>query len=178
MTSEVRVPETVVARLRSHGRAMFWPSVAFVALSGGTAYFFGVLPEAWEKSALLLSASLCGILLWMLPLLAWLGRNYTITTRRIVLRGGFFVRVRQEMLHSRGYDVSVRQNPLQAIFGSGDVQINTGLEHPVVLRDVPNAILVQEALHDLMEASINPIAARRQQEQSRPSDETLQWGSR
>jgi membrane protein YdbS with pleckstrin-like domain len=178
MSSEARVPEVVVARLRSHGRALFWPSLALVAISGASAYFVGVLPEAWEQAAVLLSAALFGILLWLIPLLAWMGRNYTITTRRIVLRSGFFVRVRQELLHSRGYDVLVRQNALQGAFGSGDVQINTGLEHPIILKDVPSADLVQEALHDLMEASINPIAARRQQEQSLPSDETATWGSR
>jgi membrane protein YdbS with pleckstrin-like domain len=178
MSNEVRVPEVVVARLRSHGRALFWPSLALMAISGGSAYFVGVLPAAWEKTAIIVSAFLFGILLWLIPLLAWMGRNYTITTRRIVLRSGFFVRVRQELLHSRGYDVLVRQNALQGAFGCGDVQINTGLEHPIILKDVPNADLVQEALHDLMEASVNPIAARRQHEQSLPSDETARWGSR
>ena len=63
-------------------------------------------------------------------------------------------------------------------FGSGDIEVNTGLDRPVVLRDAPNADLVQGALHDLMEASLNPIAARRQAEASRPSDETTAWGTR
>jgi membrane protein YdbS with pleckstrin-like domain len=178
MTSEVRVPEIVVARLRSHGRALFWPSIALVILCGATPYFVGILPTVWEKTTVLLTAGVLIILLWLIPLVVWLGRNYTITTRRIVLRSGFLVRVRQELLHSRGYDVLVRQNALQSAFRSGDVQINTGLEHPVILRDVPNADLVQEALHDLMESSLNPIASRRQQEQSLPSDETARWGSR
>jgi hypothetical protein len=79
--------------------------------------------------------------------------------------------------------VTVRRAGLQLLFRSGDVRINTGLEHPVVLRDIPDADLVQSALHDLMEASLNPIAARRQQAQSRPDaprpdDETQAWGSR
>jgi hypothetical protein len=64
------------------------------------------------------------------------------------------------------------------MFGSGDVLINTGLEHPVVLRDVPRADLVQGTLHDLMERSMNPIAARRQAELSNPVDETTRWGTR
>src|SRR6186713_2839301 len=126
-------PEAVVARVRSHGRALFWPCVVLIA-----------------------AAALIAILLFLLPLLSWLGRNYTITTRRIVLRGGLFVRTRQELLHSRGYDVTVRKAGLQAMFGSGDVRINTGLEHPVVLRDVPGADLVQATLHDLMELSLSP----------------------
>ena len=177
MPPEDRAPETVVARLRSHARALVWPSVALILTVGAFAYFFGSFPEPWQNLAVLGAALLIVVLLWLLPLLAWLGRHYTITTRRIVLRSGFFVRVRQELLHARGYDVTVRQNALQGMFRSGHVEINTGLEHPIILRDVPGAFLVQEALHDLMEESINPVSARRQLEQSTP-DETTSWGTR
>ncbi|WP_166879455.1 PH domain-containing protein [Salinibacterium sp. ZJ450] len=170
-------PEVVVARLRPHARAMFWPSIVLIATVGATTYFTGKFAEDWQNIAVLVAGVLVAVTLWMLPLLAWLGRNYTITTRRIVLRSGFFVRERQELLHSRGYDVTVRKNGLQVLFGSGNVRINTGLENPVVLKDVPSADLVQAALHDLMERSQNPIAARRQQERSRPHDQTAVWGS-
>jgi uncharacterized membrane protein YdbT with pleckstrin-like domain len=177
-TTESRVPEAVVARLRPHGRALIWPSLAVILILAATGYFYGSFAEMWQNLVVLGSALVLGILLWLLPLLAWLGRHYTITTRRIVLRSGFFVRVRQELLHSRGYDVTVRQNAIQSLFRSGDVLINTGLDKPIVLRDVPGADLVQEALHDLMELSQNPVAARRQQEQSASSDETTAWGYR
>ena len=170
--------EHLVAGLRPHSRALFWPSVVLVAAIGGVFYFYGNLPEAWQNVAVLVAGVLAIVLFWLLPLLSWLGRRYTITTRRIVLRRGFFVRVRQELLHSRGYDITVRKNALQSMFGSGDVQINTGLDHPVVLKDVPNADLVQGALHDLMERSINPIAARRQAAESSAPDETIVWGER
>ena len=176
--SEPATPESVVARLRPHGRALFWPTVALVLIVGGTAYFFDRFAEDWENLSLLGVAALLSLLLWVIPLLLWLGRNYTVTTRRIILRSGFVVRVRQELLHSRGYDVTVRKNGLQSIFGSGDVQINTGLEHPVVLRDVPGADLVQAALHDLMEANQSMVAAHRQQDASRTPDETSFWGVR
>jgi uncharacterized membrane protein YdbT with pleckstrin-like domain len=178
MSTESRVPEAVVARLRPHGRALFWPSLALILILGATGYFYGTFDEPWQNLAVLAGALLLGVLLWLLPLLHWLGRHYTITTRRIVLRSGFFVRVRQELLHSRGYDVTVRKNALQSVFGSGDVLINTGLDKPIVLRDVPGANLVQAALHDLMELSQNPVAARRQQEQSAAPDETTAWGVR
>lgn len=162
--------------LRPHGRVLFWPTVVLIGSLGATTYFFGRFAEVWQNIALVAAGAFLVLVLWLLPLLAWLGRRYTITTRRIVLRKGFFVRVRQELLHSRGYDITVRKNALQSMFGSGDVQINTGLEHPVVLRDVPNADLVQSALHDLMERSINPIAARRQAAESSAPDETDAWG--
>ena len=176
--SEPASTERVVARLRPHGRALFWPTVALLACVGGVAYLFGRFPEMWENLAVLGVAALLILLLWVVPLVLWLGRNYTITTRRIILRSGIAVRVRQELLHSRGYDVTVRKTGLQSAFGSGDVQINTGLEHPVVLRDVPSADLVQAALHDLMEANQNAVASRRQEESSRPPDETTAWGTR
>ena len=177
MSSELQSPEAVVARLRPHARAMFWPSVALVAIAAVTAYFAGSFDSGVVNILIVVAACFLTFFAWVVPLLAWLGRNYTITTRRIVLRSGFLVRVRQELLHSRGYDVTVRKTALQSIFGSGDVEVNSGLERPVVLRDIPDADLVQAALHDLMERSLNPVAARRQQEQSGP-DETTMWGRR
>jgi uncharacterized membrane protein YdbT with pleckstrin-like domain len=182
--SDTQDSERVVARLRPHGRVLFWPSVALILVAGAVGYFQGSFPQAWQNIALLGGAALVVVLLWLLPLVAWLGKRYVITTRRIILRTGFFVRIRQELLHSRGYDVTVRQNGLQSLFRSGNILINTGLDQPVVLRDVPGADLVQAALHDLMEKSLNPIAARRQAEASRtgrgqaPSDETTAWGQR
>jgi uncharacterized membrane protein YdbT with pleckstrin-like domain len=178
MTSDEQDSERVVARLRPHGRALFWPSIVLIAAVGAMGYFQGSFSQAWENIAVLAAGVLLIVLLWFFPLLAWLGKRYVITTRRIILRTGFFVRVRQELLHSRGYDVTVRKNGLQSMFGSGNVLVNTGLDQPVVLKDVPNADLVQSALHDLMEKSLNPIAARRQAEASRQSDETTAWGTR
>jgi uncharacterized membrane protein YdbT with pleckstrin-like domain len=170
--------EHIVARLRPHGRVLFWPSLFLIAAVGGMSYLSGRLEESWQNLAVLLGGALLIVLLWLLPLLAWLGKRYIITTRRIILRRGFFVRIRQELLHSRGYDVTVRKNAVQSLFGSGDVQINTGLDTPVVLRDVPGADLVQGVLHDLMEGSLNPIAARRQAEASAAPDATTVWGTR
>jgi membrane protein YdbS with pleckstrin-like domain len=177
-TAEQATPEAVVARLRPHARRLFLPTLVLIAASAAFGYFYGSFDEPWQNLVLLIGVVVAVLLLWLLPLLSWLGSHYTITTRRIVIRSGFFVRARQEMLHSRGYDVTVRKNAMQSLFGSGNIEINTGLDHPVVLKDVPGADLVQSALHDLMERSLNPVAARRQQAQSTPGDETTRWGTR
>lgn len=176
-------PERVVARLRPHARALFWPSLVLIACCGAVGYWGGTFDELWQNVLVYAGAGLIVLLVFLLPLGFWLSKRYTITTRRIILRRGFFVRVRQELMHSRGYDVSVRKTWLQAAFGSGDIRINSGLDRPVVLRDVPKANLVQSALHDLMDNSQNLIATRRQQEQSAhgqsvPSDQTGVWSSR
>jgi uncharacterized membrane protein YdbT with pleckstrin-like domain len=89
---------------------------------------------------------------WLIPLCRWLSTRYTITTRRVVVRSGLVVRSRQELLHARIRDVTVRRGALQAVFRSGDVILNSGRD-PIVLKDVPSADLVQEALHDLIEAA-------------------------
>src|SRR5690606_30569567 len=109
--------ESVVARLRPHGRRLFWPSILLIATIGAVAFFFGRLGEEWQNLSLLAGGALFIVLVWVLPLLSWLSHRYIITTRRLVLRKGFFVRTRQELLHSRGYDVTVRKNALQSMFG-------------------------------------------------------------
>lgn len=182
MPSEFDEPEAnterVIARLRPHARVLFWPSLLLIAGVAAIAYFAGSFVEDWQNLALLAGGGILLALIWLTPLFRWLGKRYIITTRRIVTRAGTFTRTRQELLHSRGYDITVRKGALQSMFGCGDVLINTGLDHPVILRDIPNADLVQSTLHDLMEQSMNPIAARRQAEMSSPVDETTRWGSR
>jgi len=169
------VPEHVIARLRPHSRIMFWPCVALIVVCGATGYFSGRFAVAWQNQGVLIAAAVLIVLLFLLPLLTWLGRHYVITTRRIILRKGLLVRTRQELLHTRGYDLTVRKNGVQSLFRSGDVLINTGLERPIVLWDVPGADLVQSTLHDLMEENMNSVAYRRQQEQSQAPEGSTSW---
>ena len=154
MTDSAPAREVVIARLRPHARALFWPSLLLVAVCAGLGFFGSRFAEPWQNLAVLGLAVALIVVGWLLPLCAWLARNYTITTRRVVLRSGIFVRVRQELLHSRAFDVTVRQGALQSLFGSGDVVINVGNHSRMVLRDVPSDDLVQEALHDLEERFI------------------------
>ncbi len=177
MATEGQVPETVVARLRPHARALFWPSVFLIAIAGGTPYLAAMVPKPWQETAVLAAGGALAVLLWLLPLLSWLSHRYTITTRRLVIRSGLLVRRRQEILHSRSYDLVVRQNAVQSLFRSGDVHINTGLERPVVLQDVPGVDLVQAALTDLMEQNTLP-SSRRRQEPSRFGDGAPSWEDR
>ena len=164
-------PEVVIARLRSHARVLFWPTLFLIGACGVTGYYYGSLAEPWQNVLLLIGAGLVVALLWLLPLVSWLTRRYTVTSRRIIFVHGIFVHERQELLHSRGYDVTVRKNWLQSLFRSGTVRINSGLEHPLLLRDVPDADLVQQVLQDLMEQSQTMMASRRQ-EQSALGDES------
>ncbi|MEQ1735409.1 MAG: PH domain-containing protein, partial [Rhodoglobus sp.] len=116
-------------------------------------FFASVFAEPWLNAAVGGVAVVIVLTGWLVPLLGWLARNYTITTRRIVLRSGILVRLRQEVLHSRVRGLTVRTGGLQGLFGSGDILIDTGSAAPLVLKDVPAAVLTQDALHDLMESN-------------------------
>lgn len=170
--------ERVITTLHPHGRVLVWPSLVLIVDAGAASYYFGSFSDPRLNQAVLAGAALVLVLFWLLPLLAWLSKRYTVTTRRIIVRRGLFVRTRQELLHSRGYNVTLRQNFVQSLFGSGDVVIDAGLDRPIILRDAPMAVLVLGSLHDLMETALNPIAARRQAGDTGPRDETSSWGRR
>ena len=156
--------EHTVARMHSSARRLVWPALAVVAVVGGYGYAAGRLREPWQNTALPYVALALVLLLGVVPYLHWLSRVYIITTRRLVVRSGFVIRSRQEVLLTRGFDVTMRRGPLQALVGSGTLFIDTGAEDPVVLRDVPSAKLVQATLADLMELSHNAPGTKRQQQ--------------
>lgn len=157
-------PEAVIARLHSSARRLILPVLLLIAIGAGTGYLYGNLPESWENLALPFVAATLTLFVVVFPYLFWLSRVYVITTRRVVLKNGFFTRERRELLHTRGYAVTLRRGPLQLIFGSGDIRIDSGADAQTVLRDVPRALLVQATLADLMENSTHVTGTPRQQQ--------------
>jgi uncharacterized membrane protein YdbT with pleckstrin-like domain len=170
--------ERVVARLRRHARILILPAVLLILVAGVGTYAIAVAPESWQDLAIGGVAAVVVLFGCFLPFLGWLTRRTTITTRRVILRSGIFMRVRQELLHGRGYDVTVRRTWGQGAFGSGDVRIDTGGERPVVLKDVPKPELVQGALHELVDETRNLTAERRRGGQPMIDGDTVVWGGR
>jgi uncharacterized membrane protein YdbT with pleckstrin-like domain len=155
LTDGYQVPPTerVVARLRQHARRMFWPSIALIVVCGAAGYL-GFANEGWIDVAIWVGAAVLALLVFVLPLLSWLSTRYTVTTRRLIVRTGLFVRERRELLHNRGYTVTLRRSFLQTLFRSGTIVVGAMDQKTVAsLRDVPRATVVTEALHDLMENS-------------------------
>lgn len=155
--TEVPAREAVVARLRPHVRALFWPTVLLLAVSAAYGYFGGRYLEGWLPIAIGAAAGVLVLVGWVYPLLAWLASSYTITTRRTVVRSGVFVRMREEVLHYQIHTVTVRTTWLQALFRTGDVQADLGSGQLLVLRDVPGAVLAQQALGTLVELSVRQV---------------------
>lgn len=143
--------ERVVARVRRHMRHLTGPVVFAALILGGLTYGLNVVPQMWARFAILGGAAALLLLGCVLPFVSWLAQRLVITTRRIVVRRGVFMRVRQELFHSRGYVVAVRRGPVQAMFRSGDLLVSVEGMQPMVIRDVPMATLIQSALGELVE---------------------------
>jgi uncharacterized membrane protein YdbT with pleckstrin-like domain len=147
-------PELVVARLRPHARRLVRPAVTVVLAAAAGGFGFGVFRAelAWLNVVVAVVAVALVVLGGVVPLLRWLSQRYVVTTRRLVVVQGLGTRTRRELLHSRGYDVTVRRRGAQGLFRSGDVLVFPGDDPALVLADVPHADLVVAVLHDLVEA--------------------------
>lgn len=166
-----RPAELVVARMHRNARWLWLPALILVADAGAAGYFTGRFAEPWQNWAVVAGAALVFVLLVLVPYFRWLGTTVTITTRRVVVSEGLGVRHRRELLHAPGHDVTVRRAGLQLLSRSGDVLIHGASPEAFRLRDVPAATSVQRALSELNAASVNPLAARREQERLRRSGE-------
>lgn len=144
-------PERVVVRLRRHARILILPALLLIVVAGGATYLAAVVDEDWQRWAVIGAALLVVAVGSGLPYLAWLTRRTTVTTRRIIVSSGVFVRTRRDVLHAVGYQVVIRRTPFQRMFGSGDLRIDTGGDRPLVLVDLPSPATVQAALHELVE---------------------------
>lgn len=161
-------PERIIATLRPNARRLIGPALLFIVLVGALLWLTGVFQEAWMTWLILIAGAFLLVVGCFIPFLSWLVRRYTITTRKIIVQHGLFVRVRKELLHSRGYEVTVRRTAGQSLFRCGDIRINTTAnELPVDLKDVPNPVLVQSVLQDLVEG--NAGAAELAYASDRPS---------
>lgn len=150
--------EAVVARLRPHGRRLFWPLLLLVGDAGAATYLVGILPVEWMRWTALGAAALIALVGVVAPVLRWLATRTTITTRRVISRSGLLAQTRRELLHSRGYGVTVRRAGLQHLARTGDVTVSAGQDPPVVIRDVAQPQLVADTLHELVERNAPRIS--------------------
>ncbi|MET1018684.1 MAG: hypothetical protein ABWX62_01750, partial [Microterricola sp.] len=54
--------EHVVARVRRHGRMLFWPSILLIAVCGAAGFYAGQMDEEWQSIAILAGAALLVLL--------------------------------------------------------------------------------------------------------------------
>lgn len=148
--AQLSEPEVIVLRIRPHGRRLLLPVLAVAAIAAAAGFWVGALPAEWMNVLAGVGAIVLAVLLGLLPFLSWLTRRTVITSRRVIVRGGLFVRHRSEVQLSRVREVRTRRGMLQRLWGASDIDLMFGAE-VVTLHDVPGAEVVAGALHDLME---------------------------
>lgn len=144
--------ETVVVRVRRHGRHLTWPIVVLIAVAGAGGYFIGALPETWMNIAAAAGAAFLIIFAGIGPILTWLSKRVVVTTRRVIVHYGFFVRHRSEVSLARVREVKSRQNPIQRLWGSGDIDLFVGSE-ATRIPDAPGLNDLHRAIQELAERS-------------------------
>ena len=148
--AQLSEPEVIVLRVRPHARRLLLPVLVVVAVAAVAGYWVGALPDTWMNVLAGVGAAALVVLVGVLPLLSWLTRRTTVTSRRVIVRSGVFVRQRSEVQLSRVREVRTRRGLLQRLWGASDIELMFGTES-VIVHDVPGAATVAEALHDLME---------------------------
>lgn len=145
--------ELLVARMRGHARRLAWSALLLVVVAGAVGYLLGNLPAPFQDWMLLAAGGAIVLLGAAVPLVVWLTRTYTITTRRVIVTQGLLARDRRELSHARGYAIRLRRGLGQRMWGTGTITLSDGVSAPLVLRDVPDAGLVHEVLADQVEMS-------------------------
>ncbi|MDL9980290.1 PH domain-containing protein [Microbacterium sp. ASV49] len=148
----IPTPELRVARFRGHARRLTWCALVLIVTAGAVGYFYGNLRTPFTNWMLLAAGGAIVLLLVILPFLSWWGRVYTITTRRVIVRGGFGGHPR-EFMHVQGYTIQMRRGPLQRMWGAGTLTLRNGIDEPLRLVDIPSVVLVHEVLVDQVEVS-------------------------
>lgn len=143
--------ERIVARIRRRGIRLLLPVIILLAVVGGGTYALFTYRETWETWTIIGGGAAIILLFVLWPFVAWLNRRVIITTRRVISRRGFFIRERRELFHSRGYQITTKRGPFQALAGTATILLTPGAEDPLVLHGIPSARLTAETLSFLIE---------------------------
>lgn len=146
--------------LRTHGKALILPSVAFLLVAVATGFIAAFIPAAATPWAdwVLAGLALIAVIAWtVLPFLHWWTTTYTFTDRRIITRRGIINKSGHDLPLTRINNVAYERSLLDRIFGCGTLQLTTAADEPVVLHDIPDVERVHVVMTELLFAGDDPI---------------------
>ncbi|MFE2063467.1 PH domain-containing protein [Streptomyces sp. NPDC059467] len=145
--------EELVYATRQHWTELFTEFVLLVLvwLVAGVLFWlldFGAVAD-YVVAGLAVIASLW---LWLIPLLAWRGTVYLVTSKRIYRRSGFLTKTEHSIPLSRINDVSFRATLWERILHEGTVSIQSASEHGLLtLKHVPDPEHLNEIINQAMD---------------------------
>ena len=147
--------EEVVLHLHPHARAAVRPILVLAVALAAIVVAWVMLPDndggLIGVAVVAAFALVIGIRSGVRPLLAWRCTHYVITDQRILVQDGVIARERRDLPLNRINDHVLRQSPLDRLFGSGTLTIDSIGDQLAVLASVPHAQRVQTLLYELIE---------------------------
>lgn len=139
-----------VLRVHPHGRVLLPPLVVLLAGLVLVGYAAAALPPgaAVVRAVGLVAVVAVLVRFSLVPWLRWLGSVLVLEPTRLQVRTGVLRRRRYDvpLWHVRA--VHVDRSPVQRLFRSGTLVVDTGGAAAVVVRDVPDVRRVAEQLAD------------------------------
>ncbi len=147
--------EELVLHLHPHWKAAVRPGFLVLLAVVVTAGSWVMLPgtEGGRIAFFVIAAIMLyqGIRYGAAPLVVWRCTHYVLTDERILLQDGVIARERRDLPLNRINDHVVNQSPIDRLFGSGTLKVDSIGESAAVLAAVPRAQQVQTLLYELIE---------------------------
>lgn len=146
--------ERQVVVLRPHVRRLAVPALVLLALAAATGAALGRVAASGatgqvRMAVLLLAAVAAGR--WVVrPFVVWWNTVVGVTDRRLRSYRGLVRRTGHDLPLHAIVEVSVRQTLVERALRSGTLTVSTGGAPALVLRDVPEVALVEQALQELI----------------------------
>ena len=147
--------EEVVLHLRPHWKAAIRPVLLLVLTVAATTVAWVMLPT--NRGGRIAFGVVALIMLYhavrygIRPLVIWRCTHYVLTDERILLQHGVIARQRRDLPLNRVNDHATAQSPLDRLFGSGTLTVDSIGDQAAVLTSVPRARQVQTLLYELIE---------------------------
>ncbi len=147
--------EHVVLSVRTHGKALIWPTVVLILVVAGVVTAATLQSDSTVAVIVAAVVAVPVLILWsLIPFLRWMTSTYTVTNRRLITRHGIITRTGRDIPLFRINDVAYEKDLIDRILGCGTLIISDATEKAgVVLPDIPNIEQVHLQISDLLFAN-------------------------
>lgn len=149
--------EHVLMHMRTHGKAMFRPSVGLVGCGALLGVGAALVPYDFRPVGQFAVAIVVGVLAtwWtVIPFLRWRSTTYTLTNYRLITRTGILSKTGTNLPLARVNDVTFERSLSDRLLGCGTLRVQTAADAaPVVLKDVPDVEAVHVTISELIHGS-------------------------
>lgn len=145
--------ETMILRLRTHVKELFWPVIVLIVLGVGIGVGIALMPADWNPigTYVLIGVGVLALLWFFLsPWLRWFTSTFAVTDRRIITRHGIINRKGHDVPLRRINNVNYDRDIIDRLLGCGTLTLETAAGQPLVLPDVPDVERVHVQITELL----------------------------